>query len=831
MAPPSQQLPIDPHLPAIVQALESHGRLVILAPPGAGKTTRVPVALLEREPAQSRTVLVVQPRRVAARLAACRVAEELHSELGNRVGYHVRYDRKRCASTRLLFVTEGILLQQLQRDPFLDGVSAVILDEFHERSIDLDLLLGLLVDVRQSARPDLQLVVMSATLAPEPIAAYLGGAPIVRAEGRQWPLTTHHEPRDRLLPISDHVAASIRRWFPEHQGNQLVFLPGMQEIRKVAQRLNRWAQSSDVDVQILHGSLPLEQQQRVLQPSGRRKILLSTNVAETSLTVDGVDLVIDSGEERQVRFDSRRGLERLEHVWISQQSADQRAGRAGRQGPGVAVRLWSRAEEASLPPQAVPEIRRTELSQLFLQLLHWGTHPADFRFFDSPPSDHLAAAQQLLRELGAVTPEDSLTKLGREMAVLPVIPRHARLLLAGRDAGFLDDAALFVALLEERDILRPQRDDPGTRGPCDLLRRRDLCQSSQSRLASHVSETALRQVQRLKKELVRRTVAAAAAPASETGEGERETSLRRLLLQAFPDRVARARPGTSQARMVGGRGLKLARSSSVHDAPFWIAIRLQDGARGEQSEAWVSVATSIEPEWLRQLFPDSIRVTDSAQYDAKRERVIAQRTESYHDLALSSQSRKPTAEEVRRHLGPVLSESLDAVLEKQPKARQWIERIRFLQRHLPEVDLPDTGNQELTAFLLSIHPHVVGLTEFRKLSLEQSVGSILSFAQRKELDRLAPESWTTPQGTRVRLQYSAEGPPILPVKIQQMFGVKETPRVARGKVPVLLHLLAPNHRPAQITQDLESFWKNTYQQVRKDLRGRYPKHAWPENPH
>ncbi len=827
---PPDPLPIEAALPEVRAALTAHRNLVLVAPPGAGKTTRVPPLLLDLPELRAQQVVLLQPRRIAARASAARIARERGVTLGEEVGYQVRFERRAGPRTRLLVVTEGILLRRLEHDPLLEGVGAVVLDEFHERSLDLDLSLALARRVQQEARPDLRLVVMSATLDPAPVARYLGGAPIVRSEGRTFPVELRYRPPADPRRWEGTLAPAVEEALAAQAGDVLVFLPGWGEIRRAAASLEGRRALEGVEVLPLHGDLSPDEQDRALTPGPKRRVVLSTNVAETSLTIERAGAVVDLGLARAQHHDPASGLNRLELERISRASAEQRAGRAGRTGPGLAIRLWSEAEQRGLEPFAAPEIERLELSAAALSLLSFGeTDLAAFPWFAPPPPATLATALQLLERLGA-TQEGRLTETGRALAALPLHPRLARLVVEGRRLGAGRRAALAAALLAERDPLR------GEEGGAFSAR-------------GHESDVLVR-VEALERLGARRTGAGApgdldrgaaftilrARDQIAGGERDRLTgaaadeALLRALLAAYPDRLAlRRRTGAPEAVMLGGRGVKLARESAVREADWFLVLDASGALGAERSQALVRSASAVDPAWLD---PARMVTQVEAGFDETKERVVGRQVTRYDDLVVRDvetgqvepgQAAEALAEAAQRDLARALDLS-------RPDVGQFLARLACLAGWMPDLGLP-RGD---TAWVVSTLPILCAgkrsFEELRKAPLHEAWAGLLDHRQRQALERHAPERLPVPSGSAIRLFYEPGRPPILAARIQELFGLEASPRVAGGRVAVLLHLLAPNGRPQQVTDDLTSFWNVGYQQVRKELRIRYPRHAWPENP-
>jgi ATP-dependent helicase HrpB len=841
-------LPIDEHLPRIVAALRASPAVVIVAEPGAGKTTRVPPAIVRAGllAAAHPNLVMLQPRRVATRAAAERIADENAWRVGEQVGYHVRFEKKLGPATRLRVLTEGILARQLLDDPELAGVGCVVLDEFHERSIHSDLAIALLREVQQSLRDDLKIVVMSATLDAEPVAAFLGGVPIVRVPGRVFPVQIRHAPAAGLHVV-DHVADVARQVLREPapsggvRDDVLVFLPGAGEIERVQQQLQ---DEPDVDVLPLHGTLPFEQQARVLRPSSRRKLILATNIAETSLTIDGVTTVIDAGLARVPRFDPDRSLDRLELVRISAASATQRAGRAGRTAPGRCVRLWTCMEDAELEPFELPEILRIDLCPTLLTLHAWGaSDPRRFEFFQRPSESALDAAEDLLQLLGAID-GGRLTSLGRQLEALPLHPRLGRLMLEASRLGLRRQGATIAALLSEKDILPPQRREwnaigsSHASGDSDVLVRLDkLEHAERSRFSSRlwddgIDPQAARQAARVRDELLARRDVGGGSARTPTTADAIDDALLTLPLLAYPDRVCRRRgEGSGRATMVGGGGVKLADESVVKRGELFVALDARHDARSRAAEAMVRVASRVEADWLASLFPHAVRRGRVVRYDAASDRVIASAQLRYRDLVLRDD---PTGDATRDECGRALAEALASraveLFERDEDASRLLARIELVRRHMPELSMPAFDEAMLRDALAEACLGRRSLAELQRGGLANAIRARLVYPHDRQLDEHAPEAVTVPTGNRIRLQYARGAAAVLAVRLQELFGQLDTPTLAGGRARVLLHLLGPNYRAVQVTDDLRSFWANTYPQVRKDLRARYPKHAWPENP-
>jgi ATP-dependent helicase HrpB len=827
-ATPMQSLPIDPVLPQIVQSLRFQSCIVLTAPTGAGKTTRVPPALFDAGLAGSAGVLLVEPRRLAARAAARRMALERGGRLGGEVGYQVRFDRQAGNATRILAVTPGLIPRFMARDPLLENIGIVIFDEIHERGLDSDLALGMVRLIQQTVRPELRIVVMSATLDTDRIATFLGRCPIITSKGRQFPVEIEHRPRPDSRAWPAAIATAVRDLLDRTNGDLLVFLPGMYEIRQAARQLELLARERDLAILPLHGDLPAEQQDAALSPQPLRKIVLATNVAETSVTIDGITGVVDTGLARSLRFDPALGLDRLEVMPISRASADQRTGRAGRTCPGVCIRLWTASAHRARPEQTEPDIRRVDLAGTVLQL--FALHETDVMRFpwpEPPRPEAVEAALTLLHRLGALD-GDALTPLGQKLAELPIHPRLGRLLLEGHSRGIADRAALAAALLSERDPLLRSVGRRSTT-PSDLLDRVEAMEEWErgGQREAAINRSGAQLVLRARDQLLRvpsteYSVLSTLDPAVESAD----TAFLRSLLAAFPDRVARRRePGSRRALMMGGRGVRLAPTSGVVESELFLCIDVD--AAG--TEALVRQASSVQRDWLPL---ERLRTSVVVAFDSETERITARRRLYYEDLLLEeSPAALPDADQVADALAAAAIQNFDRVLPAPDSAAgMYLTRLRCLRDWLPELNLPPFGDAEMRGLVTTLCHGWRSFAELRNADWLGAIQSRLTHAQRQAVDREAPERLQVPSGSRIALRYEVGRPPILAVRIQELFGLHATPRIAAGRVKVLLHLLAPNFRPQQVTDDLASFWANTYPQVRKELRARYPKHAWPEEP-
>lgn len=830
------ELPIDRALPEILAQIRQHRALVLVAEPGAGKTTRVAPALVRADllPADHSNVVMLQPRRVAARAAAERIADENNWTLGQEVGYQIRFERRMTHHTRLRVMTEGILTRQLVDDPFLTGIGCVILDEFHERSLHTDVAAALLREIKTSVRDDLILIVMSATLDAGPVAQFLGGAPVINVPGRTFPVEIEY--RTLLAgavqsPLWKRAADEIKSVAIESDGDILAFLPGVEEIRRTIDLLS--GISSQFSVLPLHGSLTIDQQHAALRPApgGKRKVICATNIAETSLTIDGVRTVIDGGMARIAVYDPRRGLDRLELRRISQASATQRAGRAGRTGPGRCIRLWSERESLAMELFEVPEIRRVDLASTLLTLHAWGEDPHTFGWYESPSTEAMDSAEQLLEMLGALTSDQkrTITPLGRKILALPAHPRLGRLMVDAAAHGLMDSAAAIAAILSEKDFLLSDRAPAKERGRSDVLKRLHLLENSRHHF--DVDPQSLRQVQRTRDELKRAAQKMEQSPSSLASTVEDD--LLKLVLAAYPDRVCRRRTSDREtAIMVGGTGVKITRESIVQDAEFFVAVDVRADDRSRQRESLVRLASAIEPGWLEELFPQEVRKERRAIYDESKKRVIGLSGFYYRDLTLTEERDAAVdAETAGQVLAAALAPRARSLFETDPHASTILARVALLRTHMPEKEWPAFDDAELRQALVDACDRKRSLDDLtRNNALSNALASRLCWPADRLLEEHAPESLEVPTGNRIKLQYNPSQPPVLAVRLQEIFGWTETPRLAAGRVPIVIHLLGPNYRPVQITSDLKSFWATTYFQVRKDLRAQYPKHSWPENP-
>jgi ATP-dependent helicase HrpB len=825
-----QDLPVTEVLEELGQAIGCHASAVLQAPPGAGKTTGVPLFLLNAGWLNQRKIVMLAPRRLAARAAARRMAHVIGQTVGQTVGYRVRMDTKVGPATRIEVITEGVLTRMLQNDPSLQGVGLVIFDEFHERSLDGDLGLALCMEIQGVLNADLKLLVMSATMATEPIAALLGNAPVIHATGRCFAIETRyvgrHTPCDDMAEVTRAVLSAVK----DEAGSILVFLPGAAEIRQVARQLDRAGLERQWQVAPLLGNLSAGEQDRAILPAppGYRKIVLATAIAETSLTIEGIRVVVDSGLQRVSRFDVGSGMSRLITLPVSQASADQRQGRAGRLGPGVCLRLWSEAIQGTLAPGRRPEIMDADLCRLALELARWGvSHPNDLKWLDPPPVSAYAAAQDLLQALNALDRHNKITRHGLEMAALPVHPRLAHMLLMARCIGHTRAACDLAALLTERD---PLRFDAG-HADADLQLRYDLLQARRrghplTHPGARVNPNACSNILAVADQLHRQVKG--------TGSGGTETtlSLGRLSAWAYPDRIARCRPGErGRYIMTNGQGVRLDAAEPLAAREFIVAVEVD----GERRDGRIFRAASYEQPLLEEQFSDQLTWHASVHWDNPRQSVSARRVLQLGALTLRTEPLpRPDDDQVRAAMiHGIAQKGLDA-LPWNKTLRNWQARVCFLHRIEPEKESwPDLSDAclaaELDQWLAPFLAGMTGLRDLARLDLRGALLSRLPYHQHPQLDLLAPTHWRVPSGSSVPIDYSGNTP-VLAVRLQELFGLEQTPLIAQGRQPLLIHLLSPAGRPVQVTQDLAGFWKSGYHEVKKELKGRYPKHYWPDDP-
>jgi ATP-dependent helicase HrpB len=828
-------LPIDAQLPALRAALAGRHEAVLEAPPGAGKTTRVPLALLDQPWLAGQRIVMLEPRRLAARAAAERLASELGEQVGETVGYRIRLDSKVGPRTRIEVVTEGILARRLQDDPALEGVGLVIFDEFHERSLDADLALALCLNGRamfrgeDSGEPPLKVLLMSATLEGERLAAVLGDAPVLRSEGRMFPVAQHwgapFQPGEWLEP---RVVQTVLQALDDEPGSLLVFLPGQAEIRRVNEQLaERLGARGDILLCPLHGELELSAQRAAIEPAptGMRKIVLATNIAETSLTIDGVRVVVDAGLARVPRFDPGSGMTRLDTQRISRASATQCAGRAGRLQPGACYRLWSQVQHEQLSAYGAAEILQADLAGLALQLARWGVTPDELIWLDPPPAAAYAQARDLLTRLGAWDERGALSEHGRAMAELPAHPRIAHLVLRGQALGLAELACNLAALLGERDILRGAGAD---------LHSRIALLSGESK-AGRGAQGGMQRARQLARQF--RSYLKRSPASSPVADPEHPRWLGALLAFAYPDRVAQQRrAGGAEYRLANGRAALFAEADALMKYEWLVLADL--GSRQGQREERIYLAADLDPQLFETALAEQISIREELEWDEREGVLRAERQRRLGELVLSREPLSGLDEATRSRalLGLVRRKGL-ALLPWTPELRQWQARVALLRgldlQSQGHSDWPDVGDtallQSLEDWLQPYLGRVSRLSHFANLDLPGILQGLLPWPLPQRLDELAPRSLQVPSGSRIALDYS-EQPPVLAVRLQELFGLADTPRIAGGRQVVLLHLLSPARRPVQVTQDLANFWRSTYAEVKKDLKGRYPKHYWPDDP-
>jgi ATP-dependent helicase HrpB len=826
-------LPVLEVLPSLRSALLTHCLVILTAPPGAGKSTLVPLELLREPWLENSNIVMLQPRRLAARAVASRMAAQLSEPVGRTVGYQVRLERKVSKDTRLEVVTEGILTRRLQSDPTLEGVGLVIFDEFHERSLHADTALALIREVQSALREDLRVLVMSATLDAENLARVLGDAPVISSAGRAFPVEIKYAPRDPEDAIRTTVS-TVRRALEDHDGDLLVFLPGAAEINRVERMLD----DQHVSIRPLYGDLPLEAQQAAIMPGPTRRVVLATNIAETSLTIEGVRVVIDSGLARASRFDQGSGFTKLETVRITRDSADQRAGRAGRVAAGVCYRLWSEATHAGMIAQRNPEILEADLAAFALELAAWGSNEADLQWVTPPPATAMKQARGLLTNLNALEAEKMtshgraiisthgraiisthgraiISTHGRAMHALGTHPRLAHLLLEGKHLGFAALACDLAALLEERDPL------PRDAGADAMLRLEALRSWRNNQGSSGANVNALKRIDQLATSYRSKLEVSANQSLLEP------FTVGGLIALAYPERIAQQRTGTRERyKLASGRGVKLPSQDLLSNDP-WLAVAHLDAG---SDEGRIFLAAPLDP---RDVQTES---RDVIAWDARTGMLIAQRERRIGELVLETKALTNIPEETRAKAlcEAIRREGLE-VLPWTDYTHQFQARAASLRVWRPDDDFPDLSDAALTETLEDwLAPFLTGIRkrdDFAKLDLETALKSVLTYQQSQRLEMLAPAKMHVPSGSNIKLEYAIDGAtPVLAVRLQEVFGLLETPTINEGRTSVLLHLLSPAYRPVQVTQDLRSFWQNTYPNVRKELGRRYPKHSWPEDP-
>jgi ATP-dependent RNA helicase HrpB len=809
-------LPIDAVLGDLARTLDDHNVTVLVAPPGAGKTTRVPLALLDAPWAKAKKIIVLEPRRIAARASAERMAHTLGERVGETVGYRVRFGSQISRATRIEVVTEGIFSRQILDDPELNGVAAVLFDEFHERSLDADLGLALARDAQTGLREDLRILVMSATLDGARVARLLGEAPVVASEGRAFPVETRYLGRKADAPVERQMADAIATALRADPGSVLAFLPGAAEIRRTQNFLSERIHDASIEIVPLFGALDAAVQDRAIAPppKGQRKVVLATSIAETSLTIEGVRIVVDSGLARVPRYEPDIGLTRLETVRASRAAVDQRRGRAGRTEAGVCYRLWDEPQTASLAPYTQPEILSADLSSLVLDLAQWGvSDPTSLAFLDSPPAPALKEARELLRELGALDAEGRIMDEGRSLRALALPPRLARMIVDSHRLGAGRAAAEIAAVLTERGLGGDH---------VDLDVRLDAFRRDRSQRA----EAARHQAQRWASQ-----VAAGDKTGVAGGDGPPSNGV--MLALAFPDRVAKNR-GNGSFVLANGRGAALEQTAALSRTPYIAVAELT----GTAMQGRILLAAPITQTEIEAHFADQIETANEVSFDRGAMALRARRKKTLHAITLSEtpMALEPSEETAKVFADGLIAAGLDQLPWSKP-IKQWRDRVMFLRAaESPDSEnpWPDLSDDALVAQRETwLVPALLGKTSLKAFSagdLSDALQALLQWSLRARLDREAPTHFEAPTGTQLAIDYEAEQGPTIAVRLQELFGLTSHPSIARGAIPLVLELLSPAHRPVQVTRDLPGFWRGSYAAVRSDLRGRYPRHPWPEDP-
>ena len=819
-------LPICPILPKLGLTLAHNPSAILCAPPGSGKITLVPLALACEPWLDGQKILMLEPRRLATRASASRMAELLGCELGGEVGYQVRFDNKTGEETKIEVITEGILTRRLQQDPSLSGIGLVIFDEFHERSLHADLGLALCLDLLE-LRDDLRILVMSATLEAEKLSRLMDNAPILSVSTHNYPVGIHYEQREPKGRTGESMAGKILQLVQAEQGDILAFLPGSGEIR-AAESILRKNLAKEIELLPLYGNLAKENQDRAVKPQsgGPRRIILATNIAETSLTIPGVTIVVDSGLCRRPKFHPTSGLTRLETMRISKASSAQRAGRVGRTGPGTCYRLWTEGVQKGLQTATPPEIAEADLASLVLELALWGViHIESMSWLDPPPAGAVNQARELLQKLEALDGDGRITAMGRKIALLPVHPRLAHMIISAQSRTEKSLACDIAALLGERDPFKANSNYRST----DIAERLQLLNLFRKKGVDAVrsrggDSTVCTQIERSVTQL--RRLAGVDKKIAAKGR------LGLLLAAAFPDRVARQRPGQRTRYLLsGGKGAKL-REGDPMTSEQWLAVAELDAG---EIEGRIYLAAGLDERDLRQRFSAQIEMSNAVYWDSGQSRVISQKQEKFGALLLqSSPLSNPDPDAVQIALLNGVQKMGLECLNWSKEARNLQSRVALLRREQPEGGWPDFSDKGLLATLADwLGPYLNGITkreQLERLNLKATLQDRLDWQRQKRLEAEAPTHILVPSGTRLRLEYSMDEPPVLAVRMQELFGLAVTPTVSAGKIPVILHLLNPARRPVQITRDLKGFWENTWPEVRKELLGRYPKHYWPEDP-
>jgi ATP-dependent helicase HrpB len=814
-------LPIDDALPELIAALRMRNAAVLVAPPGAGKTTRVPLVLARESWAELKKIIVLEPRRIAARAAAARMASTLREAVGETVGYRVRFDAKVSRTTRIEVVTEGVFTRMVLDDPGLEGVAALLFDEFHERSLDADLGLALACDVQQGLRDDLKLLVMSATIDGARVAALLGAAPVIESRGRAFAVETRYIGRDPRTAIEREVAEAVARAVRAERGSVLAFLPGAAEIRRAETLLRERIDDPAIDIVALYGALEAQAQDRAIAPApaGRRKIVLATSIAETSLTIEGVRIVVDCGLARVPRYEPGVGLTRLETVRVSRASADQRRGRAGRIEPGICYRLWDEPQTASLEAANRPEILDADLSGLVLDLAHWGVaDPTSLAFLDPAPRAALAEATALLIELGAIDAAGRITDDGRRLRELPLPPRLARMVVDAANSGAATLAADIAVVITERGL---------GGNDIDLAHRLDALRHDRSRRSEDARALARRWAQIVS---ATRSPQARRATSPQGGGETRELSLGALLALAYPDRIAKSRGAGGVFLLANGRGANIDPVSALARAPYLAVAEIA----GSAAQGRIVLAAAITQAEIETRFADRIETREEVAFDPANASLRARRLRRLGAIALSEQPMQiATSDDTTRMLAEGIARLGVDRLPWTKALRQWRDRVLFL-RKAEGYEWPDLSDPALGAaapdWLAAALAGKTALADLSAGELTDALHGLLPWSLRRRLDAEAPTHFAAPSGSSVPIDYAAEEGPKLSIRVQELFGLDRHPAVAAGRVPLVVELLSPAHRPVQITRDLPGFWRGSYAAVKAEMRGRYPRHPWPDDP-
>ncbi|MCR8642711.1 ATP-dependent helicase HrpB [Paenibacillus sp. N1-5-1-14] len=870
-----EQLPIQAVMPQLQDALRTNNHAVLVAPPGAGKSTQVPIALLGEPWLDNKRIIMLEPRRLAARSVAKFMATSLGEQVGETIGYRVKQDTRVGARTRIEVITEGVLTRMIQDDPALEDVGIVIFDEYHERNLHADLGLALCLQSQAVLRDDLRLLVMSATIEAEPVAALMGGSPIITSEGRAYPVETKYleqlpgsvgssvsvgsyssatsllraefaqggTRRDAMESFVSLVARTVQSALRENEGDVLVFLPGAGEIRRVEQSLHKLGLDSGIRVAPLYGNMTQEAQDQAIArcPAGERKVVLATSIAETSLTVDGVRVVIDSGLMRVPRFSVRTGMMRLETVQVARASADQRQGRAGRRASGVCYRLWTEQEDRHLASRRTPEILEADLAPIALELALWGvSNPSELQWLDPIPEAAYVQAQELLQELGALDEQGSVTAHGRQMASLGTHPRLAHMMLRAIPLNLGEIACELAALLGERDIVRGRsHGGHGHTDSCDLRVRLDILRDRQALDRAergdlvHGYEVDAATCKRIRTEAdhwKRMLPALQSSVTDNTSTPVISDPCGLLVAFAYPDRIAQRRVSGGGYLLRNGRGAVLTQVQTISNEPYLAVAQIED-QQGAQSR--IHLAAPIDQQLFEEHFADQIKHENLVLWDREVQAVRARKRVRLGAIIFQEgQLQNPDADEILQALLQGVAEEGLGILPWNRTSRQYLDRLRFMQLH--DSSWQDVSEEALLASLDEwLAPHLFGMksrSDLQRLNMMDVLQTLIPWDQQRLLDQEVPTHYTVPSGSRIPIDYTDMQVPVLAVRLQEMFGLTDTPRIANGSVPLTLHLLSPAQRPVQVTQDLASFWRGTYFEVRKDLKGRYPKHYWPDDP-